>query len=343
MNPTTENSNAVDFFLQRRGVTYTPETDFFNVDTYLRKVEEIDNRPFAEYTEEIFELYQAFIKDVHEYGEGRLQEFTIGWCDSVDVFIEKTNRRRDLSRDIDLVLIIFKRLIRFRTGFKCDTPAEDVWRYIEMCTRFREHRHLGRALLREIFTGNFSWAIPTRGAIDEIVKFVGTEKVLEIGAGRGLWAKLLKSQGVDITATDVGDKGKYYKFTDEEYRNYTDVEIMDAERAVKKYKPDILMLVWPPMTPMSGTALETFLRSGGKKVVFVGEDESGCTGDEKFFEILNKHYEQTVPEANIKRWDGLWDCLFLYEKATSRCYHPLGQEGICEALPGKFVKCPNCG
>jgi hypothetical protein len=35
---------------------------------------------------------------------------------------------------------------------------------------------------------HFGWSVPTRKAVDAIVKFVGNGSILEIGAGLGVWA-----------------------------------------------------------------------------------------------------------------------------------------------------------
>lgn len=57
-------------------------------------------------------------------------------------------------------------------------------------------------MIRHPFVYNYSWAIPSREAIKEITAFIGSDKCLEVGAGNGLWAFLLKEAGVTIKATD---------------------------------------------------------------------------------------------------------------------------------------------
>lgn len=68
---------------------------------------------------------------------------------------------------------------------------------------FKPLSYIQDTMRRPPFVYNYSWAIPTPEAITEIAKFVGTDKCLEVGAGRGLWAFLLKEAGVSITATDA--------------------------------------------------------------------------------------------------------------------------------------------
>lgn len=48
---------------------------------------------------------------------------------------------------------------------------------------------------RERFCRTYTWAIPSQKAIQSIVKFSEGERIIEIGAGKGYWAKLINSFG----------------------------------------------------------------------------------------------------------------------------------------------------
>ena len=55
---------------------------------------------------------------------------------------------------------------------------------------------------RDAFIGKFGFAVPTPFAIQAIKEFVGSRKILEVGAGTGIWARLLSDTGVAIIAVD---------------------------------------------------------------------------------------------------------------------------------------------
>lgn len=213
--------------------------------------------------------------------------------------------------------------------------------------------------IRKPFVYNYSWAIPSREAIKEIVCFVGTDKCLEIGAGRGLWAFLLQEAGVSIIATDnysehtrnqipdeiqmyqdlfddkpptfIGSEGPQglegpsgctgavdetpiigedepnilkrmgLKREDLDYedRLYTTVENLDSAKAMENCT--CLMVCWGRYG-----GYEEFK---GNKIVFIGEDEGGCTT-----EPPPSDQWELVKRVEIKRWNVARDFLGLYRR-----------------------------
>ena len=49
-------------------------------------------------------------------------------------------------------------------------------------------------------TENYGWAVPAEKAIEKIKTFVVNDKVVEIGSGYGLWAKLMQDAGIQIVS-----------------------------------------------------------------------------------------------------------------------------------------------
>lgn len=173
-------------------------------------------------------------------------------------------------------------------------------------------RYEGMSFFRE----HFSFAIPTNEAIKEIKDFSCGNTILEIGSGIGLWAKLLHEKCVDIIATDPEEK-MWKHFQNKKWFN---VECLDAIKAIEKYKPKVLMTVWPSYSELwTGQALKSFYRNGGEKVIYIGESDGGCTGDHLFHRILNKCFKN-ISIIYIPQWEGIHDAVFLMErkyKATS--------------------------
>ncbi len=51
----------------------------------------------------------------------------------------------------------------------------------------------------------------------------------------------------------------------------------------------------------------------GDKLVYIGEDEYGCTGSKKFHDILAKEWK-LVETIDIPRWKGIYDQIHLYKR-----------------------------
>src|SRR3712207_5908989 len=56
---------------------------------------------------------------------------------------------------------------------------------------------------RRQLTRTYAWAIPNQAAIDAIADLAEGRGVMEVGAGTGYWAALLRQAGVDVIPTDA--------------------------------------------------------------------------------------------------------------------------------------------
>lgn len=54
----------------------------------------------------------------------------------------------------------------------------------------------------QLFCRHFSYAVPSKDSINQLKKYIGKNKILEISSGLGLWAYLLFQEGVNIIPTD---------------------------------------------------------------------------------------------------------------------------------------------
>jgi len=168
-----------------------------------------------------------------------------------------------------------------------------------------EHSYYGRME----YVKEFGWAIPDVDSIFGIAEFatngfVEDTTILEINAGKGLWAYLLQLALVPVIPTDSNP------WKD----SFTRIEKMDAASAVHRFKPKILMTIWPSYDESYATvALYDFLRFGGEKLIYVGESEGGCTADRRFHEILDKDF--TVERVIYNPcFSGIYDSVTLYER-----------------------------
>ena len=163
---------------------------------------------------------------------------------------------------------------------------------------------------RKAFINEFGWSVPTQKAIEEIKQFTGTDTVLEVGSGFGLWAHLLQQSGVQVIPTDAFVPMD--KLHDPQTHSFTQVEKLKALDAVSQYATsNTLMLVWPLYDdPMAYMALKNFK---GNKVIYIGESGGGCTGDDNFCKLLNEEWK-IVKHIDIPQWKDIHDQIYLYTR-----------------------------
>lgn len=160
---------------------------------------------------------------------------------------------------------------------------------------------------RTPFALNYSWAIPSLEALEKISEFVGSNHVTEVGAGLGLWARLLSDMGVQITAFDIRSKQENWVSSQREPW-LCPVMCRDQDDLISKARNvDVLMLVWPCYDePWAHDYLSAF---NPKKVIYIGEGFGGCTADDQFHRVLFENYEYT--EVRIPQWDRIHDSVHL--------------------------------
>lgn len=165
---------------------------------------------------------------------------------------------------------------------------------------------------RRDFAKNYSWAVPDRNAIEQIKRFVGNERILEIGSGTGVWAKLIQDAGISITPTDLSP-GETLNINNKKRTRtptHTDIQELSHQQAIKQFGDhSVLMLCWPLYDhPMAYEALKAFR---GNKLIYIGEGYGGCTGDEKFCNLLERKWTMTQ-RVEIPRWTGIYDSVQLH-------------------------------
>jgi hypothetical protein len=181
----------------------------------------------------------------------------------------------------------------------------------------------------------YSWAIPNDEALDAIA---ARGPIVEIGAGGGYWAGLLRARGVDIVAYDPDpvtgppSRGGYRAGQTE--RRWSEVawsEVRHGDHTAAAYHPDrTLLLVWPSYD-LAWTD-EVLDHYAGDTVIYVGEGPGGCTGTDRMHAILggqtycwhaaedgcdctNEQARfQEVAEVAIPQWAGLHDQLTVHER-----------------------------
>lgn len=156
----------------------------------------------------------------------------------------------------------------------------------------------------KIFMAHFSYAIPNKKAIKEIKEFANGEYILEVGSGLGLWSYLLKLNDVKVIPTDNDSSS----FTCCRYYRFIDVEKINSISALEKYKPNILLMIWPDLSLM---AYHTLLSYTGKKFIYIGEQEDGLSATNEFFHLLKRDWK-LIKKIIIPRY--YKDKVYFYER-----------------------------
>lgn len=172
----------------------------------------------------------------------------------------------------------------------------------------------------------FAWAIPNVEALTMIADHSPCG-VVEIGAGSGYWAKMLRQMGVDVIAYDPAPH-----VSDWHEGSYSEVLLGD-HTSVIGHADRTLLTVWPEYeAAWSHEMVELY---EGEKIVYVGESYGGCTGDDQFHRLIggvgcycwgdepctcDKTTAQfkEIATTNVPQWAGIHDYLFVYERLEVR-------------------------
>jgi len=155
---------------------------------------------------------------------------------------------------------------------------------------------------RRAFIASYAWAIPTRNAIEHIATALGDLKLLEVGAGIGLWAKLLSDAGVSVIATDGVSPLQ---------KPWFDIEVAEAAAAVESHRDcRALFLCWPAFKDSCAhRALTAF---EGDLLVYAGDVR--FTGDAQFHALLDEAWSLTE-SIPLPSWPGTADGVHIYARA----------------------------
>lgn len=163
------------------------------------------------------------------------------------------------------------------------------------------HRYGQAWAVRYELIHNYAYGVPS----PEMLNVIGSYgPIVEIGAGRGYWAKLLADMGVDIVATDLQHP---MELDDEQHRAlaeagptypyfktpglYHPVEQIDALAAARHYADRTLLVVWPSLNERwAAKAIQAYRDAGGRCVLYVGEPANGCCADDAFFDALSNWF-----------------------------------------------------
>jgi tetratricopeptide (TPR) repeat protein len=161
-------------------------------------------------------------------------------------------------------------------------------------------------VMRSVFSAVFSWSLPCKEALEEIVNFAEGSRMSSHGSGAGYWEYLLNTNyGVDIVCHDMKLR---HRFIDTKEQLHSHATI---------HPSDTVFLAWVPGESESVLGIEPLLNhlQAGQKLVLIGEppDDMGqprTCGTRRFFQFLRDNFDHqaTILLANYAY---LEDCVEL--------------------------------
>jgi len=146
-----------------------------------------------------------------------------------------------------------------------------------------------------------------------------TGPLLCVGSGKSLTEYLVSMTGTEVIATDpCVSHGSEILLTDET-KSFMRVKILTAIKAIEEHpEANCFMTVWPTLKgEWTGDFVEKIVEKKNPltRIIHIGEVEGGCTGDDKFHDLLSENFEL---ESVIwgKRWVGIHDRVQIWGPKT---------------------------
>lgn len=158
---------------------------------------------------------------------------------------------------------------------------------------------------REIRISHVGFPILTQETLTSLVSICQGRSVLDVGARTGFITRNLQKAGIDCLGLDLVE-------------TVIDDQLVVEAGDFREFDREITLLSWPPYLEELAFQAATNMASG-KTLIYQGEDLGGCTGDETFFEeleknfILNNESTDALNEFHVT-WPGIHDRWFVYVK-----------------------------
>lgn len=169
-------------------------------------------------------------------------------------------------------------------------------------------------LNRKAFCLRYAWTITD----PDTVRFVAENcrpAAVDPMAGSGYWTHLLRQAGVDVVASDLWPPGTGSADWHADADPWIDhVVEADAADAAAEHADRTLLLAWPCYSCDSGyRCVSAYREAGGRRIVYIGEGEGGCTGDDDLHDELAGEW-QRVAEHRPVQWSGIHDYVAVYDR-----------------------------
>ncbi len=143
--------------------------------------------------------------------------------------------------------------------------------------------------------------------------------LVEIGAGNGYWASLVKQAGGEIYCYDDFSWKANYQNDSRAGRGECYTEVQQGNFSALDKHPDCtLFLCWPPYDDSMAfdclSRYQTVRKAAGFnsiKLIYVGESEGGCNGDGAFWGLLESFRE--IKTIKLPQFWSIHDYFAIFE------------------------------
>lgn len=160
----------------------------------------------------------------------------------------------------------------------------------------------------------YAYAIPSPETMAWMSAFCAGERIVDLGAGRGYWAAQMAQAGMTVEAYDFEPPDKVENASFPRAGELADVwypvgDLGEFKQSVAGRSDYVLFLCWPPGwgNTMASEALAMFEKSGGTRLIFIGQPRGGMTGDDAFFDALSAGWELESEDPQFVSWWNLGD------------------------------------
>lgn len=168
--------------------------------------------------------------------------------------------------------------------------------------------------LRYSFVEQFGFVLLSEQLLNQVSEFLENKTVCEIGAGTGWLSYNLQKKGIDITPVD------YKPIQDSDFafkKLHTDILVANGIDYLENTLSDVVILSWPDYdTSFASQVLKSLKK--GQTLIYIGEGDGGCTGDDEFFSLietktkLNKNVTESLQKSSLS-WTGIHDTWYVFE------------------------------
>jgi hypothetical protein len=192
-------------------------------------------------------------------------------------------------------------------------PAGTTLSFEEMLDLPRKYLDGEGRNVRMRLVHTYSWAIPCPEALNTLASYA---PLVEMGAGTGYWAWLLRQMHIPIVAIDKAVRVRSNTNVSGWHENsqlWTAV-IGGTPSDLAQYTNRTLFLCWPPhRSSFADRCLDHYR---GRYLLFIGEHDGGCTGSDRFWSMIENDWV-CVDTVDIPQWPTIHDDLQIYERRPS--------------------------
>lgn len=147
-------------------------------------------------------------------------------------------------------------------------------------------------------------------SVSEMVKGLKITQITELSCGIGWLTYWLRKYNIPIKeCVDNMTWKKYHKYYLKHVKKYDSVKYVKSNGTI-----ELFILSWPYMDKVAENIWKAM--SKGQYLLFIGEDEGGCTATDDFFQLINEYEVNDIWKLNknFKSFWGIHDTPTLFRK-----------------------------